>query len=87
MAASSEDEARRNQWTAQYTSIVLDLPDRFAEFLEALQSSDPDAALMALFDCDAAMALQLRRTQFDFLTPQRRAQMHRDLELLRQANA
>lgn len=87
MAASSEDEARRNQWTAQYTSIVLDLPDRFAEFLEALQSSDPDVALMALFDCDAAMALQLRRTQFDFLTPQRRAQMHRDLELLRQANA
>ncbi|PUB32560.1 hypothetical protein C8K30_1011086 [Promicromonospora sp. AC04] len=87
MAARSDDETRRNQWTAQYTSIVLDLPDRLADFLEALQSSDPDAALMALFDCDAAMALQLRRTQFDFLTTQRRAQMHRDLELLREANA
>ncbi|MFI8528270.1 hypothetical protein ACIGB8_27685 [Promicromonospora sukumoe] len=86
MAARSEDEARRDQWTAQYTSIVLDLPDRLDEFVGALQSSDPDAALMALFDCDAPMALQLRRTQFDFLTPQRRAQLHRDLEQLRRAN-
>ncbi|MFD7024576.1 hypothetical protein [Promicromonospora sukumoe] len=87
MAARSEDEMRDRQWTARYTAIVLELPDRLDDFVRALQSSDPDAALMALFDCDAAMALQLRRTQFDFLTPRRRAQMRRDLKLLRQTKA
>jgi hypothetical protein len=87
MVTSSDDVNRRNQWTAQYTSILLDLPEKLVEFVGALQSQDPDTALMELFDCDAAMALQLRRTQFDFLTVERRIQMRHDLELLRQANS
>lgn len=62
------DDIARTRWILAFEELVLTLPDRLPELLEAVRSDDPISGLMQAFECDRETAESLLRLQFRSMT-------------------